>query len=360
MKHTTFLMIATLLLAGCQSTLPQSHTQARVAAPVLPAEPPPLIRVYTVDGRPVDTDQEANEAAARALEKTVSLQAKEIALKDAIQLVRNTTGLSVAVNWNAINAADITRADLLQMQAGEWPVRQFLVLVLQHASVELFEDEQLDYAIREGMVYISTTRDLKAKSVSRVYSLDWFANHKPSLNKQVYGRNNEARRVLGMTTLQQKTVDPAELLAIDLNPGFCANCDKKHDRLEVALQVLTYYEKVEQIIELIQTTVGDPDEWLDEDSTLMELNGMLIVKTSPENQDHIHRLFESMRLERARKFKEQALEMEVALLLEAAESARLKQDYNTALNKINQALRVAPPHLEARALNEIVSATLSR
>ena len=135
MKHTTFLMIATLLLAGCQSTLPQSHTQARVAAPVLPAEPPPLIRVYTVDGRPVDTDQEANQAAARALEKTVSLQAKEIALKDAIQLVRNTTGLSVAVNWNAINAADITRADLLQMQAGEWPVRQFLVLVLQHASV---------------------------------------------------------------------------------------------------------------------------------------------------------------------------------------------------------------------------------
>ncbi|MEM9416533.1 MAG: von Willebrand factor type A domain-containing protein [Planctomycetota bacterium] len=52
----------------------------------------------------------------------------------------------------------------------------------------------------------------------------------------------------------------------------------------------TREEQVEAVIELIQDTVGDSDEWLDEDSTIREIAGQLIIKTTAENHDMIDQL----------------------------------------------------------------------
>lgn len=56
----------------------------------------------------------------------------------------------------------------------------------------------------------------------------------------------------------------------------------------------TRQEHVDQITELLQTQIGNPDEWLDEESTLTELNGSLIVKTTPENHDDIRKLIDNL------------------------------------------------------------------
>ncbi|MEO0477345.1 MAG: hypothetical protein AAF085_15460 [Planctomycetota bacterium] len=354
---TTVLTLALLFALGCQST--PAGDQA--GAPTTADEPPPLIQVYTVDGSPADIYRQQNEAVEAALKPIISIKAGDYDLQAFLRFVQKQANVPFFVDWAALERVGVDPDSLLVVtHPADMPMTSALEHYLDQVKADAGPYEIPAYSIRKGVVIITTLRELKAKPVPRVYNLDWFANHRPSLNKQLYSRNNGARRMLGMTTLQEKNVDPAEIKVKDLKPGFCANCDTHHDRLEVALQVLTYYEKIDQIIEMVQTTVGDPDEWLDEESTVTEINGMLFVKTSPENHDHIRRLFESMRLEQARKFKQQAMDMEVALLLESAESARLKQDYKAALDKINQALRVDPNSLEARALKEIVTATMSR
>jgi len=42
-------------------------------------------------------------------------------------------------------------------------------------------------------------------------------------------------------------------------------------------------------------TVGDPDEWLDEESTLTEIGGKLVIKTTPENHEQIEQLLADLK-----------------------------------------------------------------
>lgn len=51
-------------------------------------------------------------------------------------------------------------------------------------------------------------------------------------------------------------------------------------------------ELVDQVHQLINTTTGEPDQWLDEEFTLNEFNGNLIVKTTPEVHAEIKQLLD--------------------------------------------------------------------
>lgn len=59
-------------------------------------------------------------------------------------------------------------------------------------------------------------------------------------------------------------------------------------------------ELVDQIQNLITTTIGEPDRWLDEESTLAEMNGNLIVKTTPEEHEQIDKLLSQLSASRGR------------------------------------------------------------
>ena len=350
------LSLTTLLLyTGCQAQQGKTISAPTETHIDVQTEQPKTLQV-------VKHECAQEQATLALLDKRVSLQNENLPLRSVIQFIREATGANVVVNWPALQLVDIDRDVLVAINLKNVTTTQLLELTLDQVSADAFDDDKAGFAVRGSIIEISTLRALKSATVLRQYSLDEFANVRPSINKQVYGRNNDARRMLGMTTLQNKTIDPNNVKAKDLHTGFCATCDasRKHDRLEFALEVFTYQEQIEQIVDLITTTVGDPDEWLDEESTLTEINGSLLIKTTPENHAQIRKLFESMRAERGHRFKRQALEMEVFLLLEDAETARLKQDYHTALQKINQALRVNPSSPEAQTLKDIVTATLSR
>lgn len=351
--QTTALICAILCLAliGCQSNSQASDNT-----------PDPLPAQARSTAQPMHHIDVQRLAALGKLEKLISLSNDAFTLDMVIHYVRDATQSNIAVNWEALKLVGINENTSVPLSLEQVKASDVLRLALQHASADAFDDDKAGFAIRNGIIQISTLRDLKSATVLRQYSIDAFANTRPSINKRIYGRNNDARRMLGMTTLQNKTIDPQRVEAQNLNRGFCATCDasRKHDRLEFALQLITYQEQVDQIVELITTTVGDPDEWLDEESTLTELNGAMLVKTTPENHAEIRSIFAAMRMEQAERFKQQALEMETFLLLEAAEADRLNQDYKAALKKINQALRVDPNSTEAQALKYIVTATLSR
>jgi tetratricopeptide (TPR) repeat protein len=324
-----------------------SQTAVDQAEPVVPLKP--LVGAYANE-----------EETLELLNKRVSLNNDNLPLRSIVDFLRQATGANIVVNWSALALVEIDRDSLVAINLTDVPASQLLQVALEQVSAEAYDDDKASFAVRGDIVVISSLRALKSTTVLRQYSIDDLANTRPTTNKRIYGRNNDARRMLGMTTLQNKTVDPETVKVKNLNAGFCANCDASHDRLEVALSVMTYYEKVDQITELITTTVGDRDEWLDEESTLTEINRTMLIKTTPENHAQIRKLFKAMRIEQAERFKRQALEMETFVLLEAAEAYRLKQDYDAALKKINAALRVDPNSVEAQALKEIVNGTLSR
>jgi hypothetical protein len=345
-----------LLLTGCQAQRIVSHdgsTSGEVAPPVATAAPMSA----------VDREDAANAEMRRRMEKRVALERDQIGLAKVIEFIRDTTGAPIAVDWVTLELVGVEPDSLVTIDLKNVPASYFLELTLEQVTPEIYDAKDgPTFVVRDGVVIVSTVRALAQDVELRQYSLDPFASARPTINQRLYADNNAARRMLGMVTLQGKDVDPQKLDARDLHAGFCATCDasRKHDRLDVALTVMTYQEQVDQVMELIQTSVGDPDEWLDEESTMTEIGGSLLIKTTPENHAKIRGLFESMRIERAERFKRQALEMETLLLLEQAEAYRLKQDYSAALEAIEQALRVDPHSLEARALYDIVAATLSR
>ncbi len=51
-------------------------------------------------------------------------------------------------------------------------------------------------------------------------------------------------------------------------------------------------ELVDQVHQLIHSTTGEPDQWLDEEFTINEFNGNLIVKTTPEVHKEIEQLLD--------------------------------------------------------------------
>lgn len=69
---------------------------------------------------------------------------------------------------------------------------------------------------------------------------------------------------------------------------------------DLSEDTLSRAEKVNQITSLIQDTCGRPDEWLDEDSTMTELSGTLVVRTTPEVHAQIQSLLEQLSAARGR------------------------------------------------------------
>lgn len=53
-------------------------------------------------------------------------------------------------------------------------------------------------------------------------------------------------------------------------------------------------ELISQIVSLIQSTIGEPGQWLEEESSVTEFNGSLIVNTVPEELDEIGQLLDSL------------------------------------------------------------------
>ncbi|MEM9347955.1 MAG: von Willebrand factor type A domain-containing protein [Planctomycetota bacterium] len=55
-------------------------------------------------------------------------------------------------------------------------------------------------------------------------------------------------------------------------------------------------ERTDEIDYMITSVVGNPDEWLDEESTINQLNGKLAIKTTPENHQAIKDLLDKLAL----------------------------------------------------------------
>ena len=199
-----------------------------------------LEALFDMIDRPIDNARDLHnklDAAAEArLKKRISHNKENAPLSEVIDAIRDATGLNIAVNWPSLELVSIEPDAIVAIQLERKPASELLRLVLEHVSADAFDDDKAGYLVHDGIVYIDTLRMHKSRTETQVYKLSkWVGNRASS------------------------------------------------------------EEAVEQVIEAVSENVGDPDEWLDEESTMTNLHGLLVVKTTRANHHKIAELLGKLR-----------------------------------------------------------------
>jgi general secretion pathway protein D len=238
-------------------------------------------------------ESETNRAAQAALRKIVTLSNDNLSLDQVISFIRDTTGANIAVNWNALELVGIDQDSLVTISLSRVPAEQLLRLVLEQVSADAFDDDKAGFTISEGIVKISTLRDLKSETDTRVYDIRDLLVQVPNFTNAPGFDLNEALSNTSSGGSNQNSGGGGSGGSGGEGGLFGDDDDQEEEDLP------SRQELVDQIVELINTTVGDPDEWLDEESTLTELNGNMIIKTTGDNHRQIVGLLGRLRETRA-------------------------------------------------------------
>jgi type II secretory pathway component GspD/PulD (secretin) len=237
-------------------------------------------------------ESEANRAAQASLRQIVSLNNDNFSLDQVIDYIRESTGANIAVNWPALELVGIDQDSLVSISLTNVPASQLLRLVLDQVSADAFDDDKAGFTVSEGVVKISTLRDLKTETETQVYDIRDLLVQVPNFSNAPGFDLNEA---LSNTSSGGSNSGGGGGGGGSGSGGLFGD-DNNNDQQE---DLPSREELVEDIVELIQTTVGDPDEWLDEESTLTELNGNMIIKTTADNHRQILGLLGRLRETRA-------------------------------------------------------------
>ncbi len=270
-----------------QSALNIGATIAFSDVMVYPSDWPQITAVRLAGLDTSGGESEVNRRTAAALRNPVPINFEAIRLSNVIEYLRNTTGLNFFVNWAALEAVGIERDTPITLRLSNVPAEQALRLVLAQAG-SISELEPIGFSIIEGIVTVSTERDLNRTTDTRVYDIRDLLVQVPNfagapefdLNSAL--SNTSSGGSAGQGVAQSST----DLFGDD---------DTEENQL-------TREELIEQIITLIQDTVGDQEDWGaygGEIGSLRELNGNLIVKQTPENHRQVIQLLAQLRETRA-------------------------------------------------------------
>ncbi|MEM9415615.1 MAG: hypothetical protein AAGA29_09090 [Planctomycetota bacterium] len=256
-----------------------------------PGEWPELTQMRLAGLEDNTGETEANRTAQLAMRRVVTVNFDSAGLGSVIDYIRDTTGANITVNWPALEIPGIDQDTLISISLARVPAEQLLKLVLEQASANAFEDDKAGYSIIEGIVQISTLAELKTSTEVRLYDIRDLLVQVPNFSNAPAFDLNEA---LSNTNSGGSNGGGGGGGGGGGSGGLFG--DDTNDNLE---DTPSRDELIDEIIELIQDTVGNQDEWLDDDSSIRELNGNLIVKSTNDNHRQIFALLGRLRETRA-------------------------------------------------------------
>ena len=239
-----------------------------------------------------DEMSEADRQVEQQLTQEVPVQFEANTLANVIDYFRNITGMNIAVNWQALQATGVTQDTPITLTLNNVPVGQALELVLEQATLSPLDP--VTFSVDRGIVRISTQADLQRSTVVRVYDIRDLLVAVPSFsdvptfdlaevlggaNRQGGGNNQGGGFGGGGQGGAANPFGGGQNTAVDPN--------------EARTQM------IEQIRTLVTNSVGEPEPWALNEYTLQELNGNLIVKTTPDLQRSVATLLDSLRETRA-------------------------------------------------------------
>jgi len=234
-----------------------------------------------------------NRAIEAELRKPVPINFEENTLINVIDFLRNTTGKNFYVNWTALQNVGVEQDYPITLQLTNVPASQALELILIEASAGN-ELDPLDYAVHKGIVKISTERELKRTTVvSRIHDIrdllvvirDFSGAPSFSLESALGSGGTSGGSSGGSTTSLFGGDDDDDDDDDDDGEGEGSGGNARRGEL------------VFQILDLIRQ-FGRPEDWLEFGGTISsvtELNGNLILRTTPEIHREVLTLLSQLR-----------------------------------------------------------------
>ncbi len=238
--------------------------------------------------RSLNQDQgetEVNRRVGQRLKEPVPINFEGNRLVNVIDYLRNTTGLPFDVNWTALENAGVEQDKQITLQLPNIPADVALQRVLAQASSTA--TSPITYNIIDGIVTVSTQDDLTKNTETRVFDIRDLLVNIPNYSSAPNFDLTEALSSENATGGGGGGGGGGGLFGNNNNDA--ANQPTGPGRGEM----------IANLNELIQTSVGDQNDWLIRGHSIRELNGNLIVKTNVQNHRQIIQLLTQLRETRA-------------------------------------------------------------
>ncbi len=214
-----------------------------------------------------------NRRALAALERRVPAEFTGNKLADVLRYVREVAGVDVDVDWESLRTIGVDAESPVDLSLTDKPVSVVLQRTLAKVSKDQFA--KADYAVQDGIVSIASEDALRKHVVSQPYNITDLLLDAPNYT-------------------DVPDMDLGRAIARAANPEITDGpFTKKYGRDTAAARD----ERVRKLVSLIQTTVAT-DSWRDrggETGSMQELNGSLIVTTTPSNHREIASLLSQLR-----------------------------------------------------------------
>ncbi|MCE9589363.1 MAG: hypothetical protein K8S99_02435 [Planctomycetes bacterium] len=253
---------------------------------VFPADWPQLTfnRLHDLEAGTAESkvNQRVNDKLLEPI-RTIDLQSNR--LVNVIEFLKSATGLNFFVNWNALQQIGVEQDTAVTLQLENVPAKKVLELVLSQVP-STDESNPISYSIIDGIITISTRKDLTRTTSIRVYDIRDLLHRIDPVK--------DAPRFDLSSALESSSSGSSGGggSSKSIFEDTATKVDEPVDRSKL----------IEEITTLIQDQVGKPDEWASaggEVSSLRELNGNLIIKTTPENHRGVLELLGKLRETRA-------------------------------------------------------------
>lgn len=371
----TLAILAAVSIAGCRAQ-PTDNTKASLRAYAIAFDDPQAVAEMILVRTQAEADrQRINHLAKQAMQRRVSISSDAFDLAQVIQFVSDSAGVNIEVNWPLLSELEIKKDTPVTLELNRVTAAQLLQAALNKASADLFDRDIISFMVNDGIVFVSSIRDLRYNTELRVYDIHWYLNQQQTLQYLLYHRHERADEIdallrqdthalIKWRNEQRRSAPEAKSLFPNssTDSGQPASFDKAALFLsgggDYDEDYLTIDERIDALSNLITDNVGYPDDWLDEVSTLRETNGYLYIKTTPADHDEILALLTRTRIGQVKRFERQARLVDVFLLLQKAEAARLDQQYTKAVSHVDEALKVDPTNSYALALKLILTQTI--
>jgi len=223
------------------------------------------------------SESEADRAVRAKLKTRLQkLDFDNIEFSDVIQFLRDVSGLSIYVKWQALSAAGVEKATTVTIHLGNVTVEKALRVILDDVGGV----NPLGFIVEEGVVTITSNEDLQSRTITRVYDIRDMIVRVPNFEGP--------RMELDIETGQQGS-----------GGGGGGSGGGLFEEDPTAVDEMTKEQIIEQITSAITETIA-PDSWADSTRVgIRELHGQLIVTQTADNHRAILELVGQLREARA-------------------------------------------------------------
>jgi type II secretory pathway component GspD/PulD (secretin) len=230
---------------------------------------------YRTSGTAYSESPENQRALSSLGSIKIPAQFNDNSVADALAYVQKSTGLNLDVDWASLKTIGIDPETPITFNlTQDMPAKVVLEKILQHAAKDQYS--RPDFAVENGMLNVASADAIQRKTAIGTYNITDLLLEVPDYT-------------------EAPVVDLQQILAggkstNGANPFRAAATTRMNERLDRST-------RVRQIIDIVKEKI-DPTSWRDnggETGSIQELNGSLIIQTTPKNHREIIGLLSKLR-----------------------------------------------------------------